>query len=262
MGQTIVFIHGAWVTPLCWEKFRPFFETSGFRCIAPAWPHKDKSVEELRRNPPKELAGVGVPEIVDHYEKIIRALDKPPLLIGHSFGGLFVQMLLDRGVGCAGVAIDPAPPKGILPVYPTVIKSLAGVLMTPFGWKKILRWSLKEFSYAFVHALPQHEQKAAFERYVTPETGRVFFQAALSLLHDKTRVNFKNDGRAPLLLIAGSSDRICPAAQIRANYKLYKGSKAVTDFKEFAGRTHWIIAQDRWGEVAEYIQNWFKNQPA
>ena len=110
-GQTVVFVHGGWVTPACWDPFVSFFEARGSRCLAPAWPGKERSVESIRADP-SPLAGLGIAEIVDHYERIIRSLDEPPILIGHSFGGLFVQLLLDRGLGAAGVAIDSAPPKG------------------------------------------------------------------------------------------------------------------------------------------------------
>ena len=106
--------HGAWVTPHCWDPFISYFEQQGYTCLAPTWPHKDKSIEELRRNPPAKLAGLGVQEIVDHYAAIVKAQEEPPILIGHSFGGLFTQILLDRGLGAAGVAIDPAAAKGVL----------------------------------------------------------------------------------------------------------------------------------------------------
>lgn len=256
MGNSIVFIHGAWVTPLCWEKFTTFFEGKGSECIAPAWPYKDQPVEELRAHPDPALAKLGIAEIVDHYAKAIQTLNEPPILIGHSFGGLFVQLLLDRGLGAAGIAIDSAPPKGILPFYPSVIKSNFPVLATPGGWRRILRMTFPTFQYAFVNTLPETEQRAAYERYVVPETGRIFFQAAAALFHSTTRVNFHNQQRSPLLLIAGSADHICPAAQIRANYKQYSRASAVTDFKAFEGRCHWIIAQDGWQEVAEYSLNW------
>lgn len=105
------------MTPRCWEPFIGYFEQRGYACQAPAWPHKDLPFEELRAHPPAELAGLGVTEIVDHYASLIQAQSEPPILIGHSFGGLFVQMLLDRGLGRAGVAIDPAPPKGVLPLF-------------------------------------------------------------------------------------------------------------------------------------------------
>jgi pimeloyl-ACP methyl ester carboxylesterase len=256
MTKTIVFIHGAWMTPLCWKEFQGFFEAKGFACQAPAWPYKDRSVENLRANPAPELARLGVTEIVDHYEKIIRALPEPPYLIGHSFGGLFVQMLLDRGVGAAGVAVDPAPPKGVFQFYPSVFKAFYWILITPFGWRKIFRMTLKQFQFAFVNAQPEAEQRAVYEEQVVPETGRIFFEGATSMFHNVTRVNFQNGKRAPLLLTAGSADHVCPTPMIRSNFQKYQGSGAVTDFKEFPGRAHWIIAQPGWQEVAEFALDW------
>src|SRR5690242_15344221 len=112
--RTVVFVHGAWVTPGCFDRFGMRFEARGHPCLAPAWPYDDRPVEELRADPAPELAHQGVTEIVDHYDRIVRAQPEPPILVGHSFGGLFVQMLLDRGLGAAGVALDPAPPRGVL----------------------------------------------------------------------------------------------------------------------------------------------------
>ena len=261
-NKTIVFIHGAWMTPLCWDKFSGFYEARGFKCIAPAWPYKDRPMAELRQTPPADLRHLGVVEIVNHYDHIIRELNEPPILIGHSFGGLFVQMLLDRGLGAAGVAIDPAPPKGVLPFfYGSAIKANLRVLAVPGGWQKILHQSFKEFQYAFVNTLPEAEQKAIYDRYVVPETGRIFFQAALALFNNATRVNFSNSRRAPLLLIAGSSDHVVPAAMNRVNFKKYQNSTARTDFKEFSGRAHWIISQPGWEEVAGYIATWLDQLP-
>jgi pimeloyl-ACP methyl ester carboxylesterase len=257
-GKTIVLVHGAWVTPLCWENFSGYFGSRGYTCLAPAWPYKDRSVEELRRSPDPNLGRLGLIEIVDHYDRIIRKMDAPPILIGHSYGGLFVQMLLDRGLGAAGVAIDSAPPQGVLPFYPSVIRANFGVLSTLGGWHKILRQSFKEFQYAFVNALPEAEQRVAYDRFVVPETGRIFFQSAFALFNAATTVNFKNNRRAPLLMIAGSADHITPAAMNLTNFSKYHGSTAVTEFKEFAGRCHWIIAQPGWEEVADYAAQWLE----
>jgi pimeloyl-ACP methyl ester carboxylesterase len=262
MSQTIVFVHGAWVTPLCWEKFQGFYDGKGFNCIAPAWPYKDGPIADLQRNPPAEFGRLGITEIVDHYDQIIRGLSEPPILIGHSFGGLFVQMLLDRGLGSAGVAIDSAPPKSVLPFfYPSTVRSSLGVLLTPGGWGKVVRQSFSDFQYAFVHKLPADQQKAAYDKYVVPETGRIFFQAAFATLNNVTRVNFRNDQRAPLLMIAGAADRNVTAAMNRVNFRRYQGSQAVTEFKEFENRCHWIIAQDGWEEVAGYIAGWLGRLP-
>ncbi len=179
MTQTIVFIHGAWVTPSCWAPFISYFEGRGYTCIAPAWPGKDRPIEAIREDP-SPLLGLGIADIVTHYERIIRALREPPILIGHSFGGLFVQILLDRGLGACGVAIDPAPPRGVLAYEPSAFRSLASVLLTWRGWRKVVRWTYGNFRYAFVHTLPDVEARAAYDEHVTPESGRLFFQGALS----------------------------------------------------------------------------------
>ena len=257
MAKKIVFIHGAWVTPLCWEPFRGHFTGLGYDCIAPAWPGKERTVEAIRADP-SPLEGLGIGEIVDHYARIIEQLDQPPILIGHSFGGMFVQILLDRGLGAAGVAIDPAPPRGVLIYEPTAFRALASVLLTWRGWRKVVRWSYANFRYAFVHTLPEADARSAYDTQVTPETGRIFFQGGLTAFDGKSpaTVNYLNASRAPLLLIAGAQDRIVPPSVNRRNYKRYAGSAAVTDFREFPGRTHWIIAQPGWEEVAAYISEW------
>ena len=258
MQKTIVLIHGAWMTPTCWEPFISFFEKLGYRVLAPAWPYKETSIEEQRKNPDPRLGTLGIKEIVDHYEKIIREEKEPPLLIGHSFGGLFVQMLLDRGVGSAGIAIDPAPPKGVFSFYPSVLWSLRLPLITPFAWRKTLIWPFNHFQYAFVNTMPLEDQRRAYDTYAVPESGRIFWQAALMPILDAGKVNFKNSSRAPLLIIAGSKDHIVPAVINRSNFRKYKHSGAKTDFKEFSGRGHWIIAEPGWEEVAEYCHTWIQ----
>jgi pimeloyl-ACP methyl ester carboxylesterase len=257
--RTIVFVHGAWVTASCWERMLPWFEARGYRCIAPAWPGKDRSVEAIRADP-SPLKGLGVGEIVDHYERIVRSLDdpEPPILIGHSFGGLFTQILLDRGVGAAGVAIDSAPPRGVWPFELSAFRALGGALLRSLFGTRVVRWSFGEFRYGFVHTLPFAEARDAYDRHVVPESGRIFFQGALAPVNPRspTRVNFANGTRAPLLLIAGERDHVVPPVVNRRNFRSYRKSSARTDFQEFPDRVHWIIAQDGWQEVAEHIAGW------
>src|SRR5437588_7854194 len=158
MKKDIVFIHGAWLTSLSWENFIEYFETKGYTWSAPEWPLRDKPIEELKANPPAELAEVGVKEITDHYEGIIRALPEPPILIGHSFGGLIVQQLLDRGLGKLGVALDSAAPEGVLAVDFNVLKSNASVLLGWMNWNKVLHLSFHDFQFAFVNTFTEAEQ--------------------------------------------------------------------------------------------------------
>ena len=264
MSRTVVFIHGAWMTPTCWDPFLGYYAARGYTCLAPAWPYHDGSVAELNAHPDPRLGRLGLGEIADHYAQIIRALPEAPIIIGHSFGGLVTQILLDRGLGAAGVALDPAPPRGVLAaLYPTTTRSLLRIIATPGGWSKVFHWTLPEFAYAFVHTLPPDEQKRAFDTYVVPESGRVFFQDALSMFNPNSpaRVNFANPQRAPLLIIAGAADRIVPEAMVKATWRKYPQSAAnAPDFQEFPGRTHWLIAQPGWEEVAGVAEEWLRRR--
>jgi len=259
MSNTIVFIHGAWLTKRSWEEFTPYFEQKGYTCVLPEWPYRDASVEELRDHTPPELAEIGVTELTDHFAAIIAAMPEPPILIGHSFGGLIVQQLLDRGLGSAGVAIDAVAPEGILAVDWTVLKANSRVLSTWMGWDKVLTMSFGEFQYAFTNTFPEEQQRKYFERHVVPESGRLFFQVAFAPLDPQhaTRVNFKNNDRAPLLLIAGEYDHLVPAHVVRSNYEHHKESAARTDIHEFAGRSHLLVAGEGREEVADVITSWF-----
>jgi pimeloyl-ACP methyl ester carboxylesterase len=260
MTKDILFIHGAWMTPACWEPFMGHFDGRGYRVSAPAWPGKAADIDIQRHNPSLDLLGLGVEEIVHHYQTLLDGMPEPPVLIGHSFGGLFTQILLDRGYGAAGVAIDSAPPRGVFAYYPTAFRSLGRVLLTWRGWKRILVMPYADFRYAFANCLTDEQARQAYDRYVVPETGRIFFQSALAPLdpNGPTGVRFNNPDRAPLLLIAGGSDHIVPPQVNRANFKRYRGGAARTDFKEFPGRCHWTIAQPGWEIVADTIHEWLE----
>jgi pimeloyl-ACP methyl ester carboxylesterase len=258
--KTVVFVHGGWVTASCWDPFVRYFEASKYRCLAPAWPGKERSVEAIRADP-SPLAGLGIAQIVDHYDRIVRALDEPPILIGHSFGGLFVQLLLDRGLGAGGIAIDSAAPKGVFALEPTTLLSLGRILLNPFGWRKVVRWSYREYRYAFVHTMSAVEQRAIWDAQIVPDSGRPFFEAGFSFLDraSPARVDFANPDRAPLLFISGEADRAMPPAVVRRMFRAHLVSPARTDLRTFAGRTHWLIAQDGWEEVAQACIDWIRS---
>ena len=259
--KTIVLVHGLFMTPRSWGDFRGFYEARGYRVLTPAWPRLRGEVEDIRRDP-TPMNGLGVTEIVDHYDNVIRGLDEPPILMGHSIGGLFVQMLLDRGLGSAGVAIDAAAPRGVLRLPWSQIRSLSPVLLNPANNKRTVALNFKQFQYAFANTMPDVEGMKVYQRNAIPGPGRVVFQAGLANLNPRavTRVNYRNGDRAPLLMIAGSDDHIVPASVNRSNFRKYRSSKAVTDFKEFPGRSHLIVAQEGWEEVAGYALAWAQDQ--
>lgn len=255
--QTIVLVHGLWMTPLSWEKWIERYEGRGHRVLAPAWPGFDRDIEEIRRDP-KPYEGLGVTEIASHYDAIIRGLDAPPIIMGHSFGGLITQLLLDRGLGAAGVAIDSAPIKGILGLPYSSFKVASVALRNPANRKTAQELTHDQFRYAFGNQMSAAESEAARRRYAVPGPGRPLFQAGLANFtpNAATKVDVANNDRAPLLLIAGEKDHVVPAKTTRANFKLYRKSTAVTEYKEFPGRAHFLVGEDGWEEVADYALDW------
>ncbi len=249
-SKTIVFIHGMYMNSLCWEQWMDYFQTRGYQCLAPAWPGRDQPVEILRKHhPDPQLGNLTLSDVLSHFTDVIKTLPEKPILIGHSMGGLAVQILLQRGLATAGVAIDSAPPMGVLTLEWPFLKS-NWPHITPFvSQRKPIEMTFQRFQYTFVNGMPLSDQHAAYERYVVPESRRVPHQSLLA------RVDFKQP-HLPLLMIAGSADHLIPASLNKTNYARYRSSTSVTTFKEFAGRTHFIIGQTGWEEVAEFSLAW------
>jgi pimeloyl-ACP methyl ester carboxylesterase len=254
-AKTIVFIHGMYMTPLCWEHWVAYFAAKGYTCLAPAWPGRDRPIAQLRAaHPDPELGKLTLSAVLDHLAGVIQALPEKPILIGHSMGALAAQLLTQRGLAAACVAIDSAPPLGVLTVSWPFVKS-NWPHITPFvSHAKPIQMTFERFQYTFVNSLPLEEQRAAFERYVVPESRRVPVES----LTFTARVDFKKE-HAPLLLIAGGNDHLIPAALNKSNYNKYRKSSSPVAYKEFPGRTHFIIGQEAWKEVADYTASWLKN---
>ena len=255
--QTILLIHGLWVTPSSWEKFKGYFEGRGYNVIASPWPGINKDVAAMRRDP-SGLHGIGIAEVIAHYTKIIRGLPEPPIIMGHSYGGLITQLLIDKGFGAAGVAIDSVPPKGILVLPLSTYLALTPAFLQPSTFRKTFIFNFKKWWQVFANTLPEAEARAEFEREVIPASGRSIFQAALSNVtpNSLATINFSNNQRAPLLFIGGEKDVIMPAALNRKNFRKYCTSSVITEYKEFPGRSHYIIAEKGWEEVAQYALDW------
>ena len=255
--NTVVFIHGLWMTGRSWEHWEQRYQERGLTTLAPSWPGMDVPIEALREDA-SAVDDLGIIEIVDHYEAIIRDLEQPPIIIGHSFGGVFTQMLLDRGVGAAGVAVDSGPVKGLLNLPLSTLRSGWPVLKNPANRHKPVALTHEEFHYAFTNTLSEEESREVYERYAVPGPGRVLFQVALANFnpHAATSVDFHNHDRAPLLFIAGGKDHVSPAALNESNARRYLGSKAVTVYEEFPLRSHFTLGEEGWEQVADYALTW------
>jgi pimeloyl-ACP methyl ester carboxylesterase len=255
--DTIVLIHGFWVTPRSWEHWIDRYESRGYRVLAPAYPGFEVEVEALNADP-SPIEAVTVPQIVDHLEGVVGGLDSPPILMGHSAGGVFTQVLLDHGFGAVGVAINSAPTEGVKTVPLSQIKSSFPVLKNPANRHKAVGLTYEQWHYAFTTTFGEEESRALYERYHIPASGQIFWGSALANIHpgrDDTYVNYKNDDRAPLLFISGEKDNLMPPKIQQSNAKHYK-SNTITEVKEFEGRSHLMPAQEGWEEVADYALTW------
>lgn len=255
---TIVLIHGLWVTPASWEPFRRFYEHLGHEVIAPAWPGIEGGATDLRRNP-SSLHGIGAEDAVAHYARIVGALPQPPIIMGHSYGGTITQILLDRGLGAAGVVIDSVPPKGILVLPLSTYRALTPALLSPATYRRgTFAFTFKQFWRAFCNTLPETEARLAYETQAIPASGRAILQVASANFtpNAATTVNFCNPSRAPLLVIGGEQDVLMPAALSRKIYCKHRASPVLTDYKEFPGRSHYLIAEPGWQEVANHALTW------
>jgi pimeloyl-ACP methyl ester carboxylesterase len=252
----IVLIHGMWMTTLSWEGWIKHYEARGHRATALAWPGLDKEPAELRRDP-SPLRGLGVPETVEHLEGAIRSLDSSPIIIGHSFGGLFAQLLLDRGLGVAGAVLGTAAPKGVLRLPYSTLRAAWPALNNPLKRDKDVPLTEEQFHWCFTNVLTREESNAVRDRLYIPGTARCFFQAAFANVNPKatTKVNYRNPERAPLLLVTGAEDRICPPAVNRSNFNKQRQAPSDTEAREYEGRCHYP-GQDGWEEVADFVLDW------
>jgi alpha-beta hydrolase superfamily lysophospholipase len=259
----VVFIHGLWLHSTSWEPWAEVFRAAGFEPLLPEWPGVPATVAEAREHPESQ-AGVGFEQIVDHHARIVEALAEPPVLIGHSFGGLVVMSLLDRGLGRAGVAIDPAQIRGVIRTPPAQLASAFPVLRNPANRKRAVSLTSDQFRKAFGNALPEAESAQLYDRWTIPGPGRPLFQAALANMTPRSRaataVDTRKADRAPLLIVSGGQDRTIPDSVSRAAFKMYGKSAAVTEFRQFADRGHSLTVDSGWSEVAQAALDWLTKQ--
>ena len=254
--DTIVLIHGFWVTPRSWEDWIARYEAKGYRVIAPSYPGFEVEVEALNADP-TPIENLTVEAVVDRLETVVRELDAPPIIMGHSAGGVFTQLLLDRGYGAAAVALNSAPTEGVKVVPLSQLRSAFPVLRNPANRHKAVGFTFEQWQYAFTNGFPEDEARRLYERYHIPASGNVFWGSVLANIHpgkDATHVDYRNDDRAPLLFISATDDHLMPPSVQRSNAKHYK-SATVTEIKEYPG-PHLLPSAPGWEQVADDALEW------
>ncbi|WP_433824497.1 alpha/beta hydrolase [Actinoplanes sp. CA-015351] len=259
MNTPVVFIHGLWLHASSWQPWSDLFAERGYDPIAPGWPGEPETVAAARSNP-EAVAGFGIDDVTNHYAAIIRGLPTPPVIIGHSFGGLITQKLLGLGLGSAGIAIDPAQIKGVKPLPFAQLRSAFPVLSNPANRRKAVSLTLPQFRYGFGNAIPDAESDELFNRWTIPSPGRPLFEGAFANFakNSPAAVNTGNTTRGPLLLISGQRDHTVPDVVTRAAYKLYGNTAATTDLKQFPDRGHSLTVDAGWRGVADHTLEWLK----
>jgi pimeloyl-ACP methyl ester carboxylesterase len=254
--DTIVLVHGFWVTPRSWEEWIAHYEKAGYRVVAPAYPGFEVEVEALNADP-APIEAVTVPAIIEHLEDVIGGLDSPPIIMGHSAGGAFTQILLDHGFGAVGVAINSAPTEGVAVVPLSQVRASFPVLKNPANRHRAVGFTHEQWHYAFTNTFTEERSRELYERYHIPASGSIFWGSALANIHpghQDTYVDYHNDARAPLLFISGSDDHLMPPKIQQSNAKHYK-SDTVTEIKTFVG-PHLLPSKEGWEDVADYALEW------
>ncbi|MDX6376850.1 MAG: hypothetical protein QOE98_1153 [Gaiellaceae bacterium] len=255
----VVFIHGLWLLPSSWDRWATVFEEAGYTALTPGWPDDPATVAEANAHP-EVFAHKTVGQVADHYADVIGQLDRKPVVIGHSFGGLLTQMIAGRGLATASVAIDPAPFRGVLPLPISALRSSAPVLGNPANRNRAVPLTYEQFRYAFANAVSEEEAKQLYETFAVPASGAPLFQAATANLNPWTeaKVNTRNPDRGPLLIISGEKDHTVPWAIANASFKRQKNNTGVTEIVEIPGRGHALTVDSGWREVADTALNFVR----
>jgi non-heme chloroperoxidase len=259
----VVFIHGLWLLPHSWDRWATVFAQAGYAPVQPGWPDDPETVEEANAHP-EVFARKTVGQVADHCAEVIGQLNAKPAVIGHSIGGLLVQIIAGRGLSAATVAIDPAPFRGVLPLPFSALKSASPVLGNPANRNRAIPLTYEQFRYGFANAVSEDEAKQLYETFAVPASGAPLFQAAAANLNPRTeaKVDSKNPDRGPLLIISGEKDNTAPWAIANASYKKQKRNQAVTEIIEMPNRGHGLVIDSGWREVADtalaFVQRFVK----
>jgi non-heme chloroperoxidase len=252
-GNTpVVFIHGLWLLPSSWDRWAQLFEEAGYAPVTPSWPGDPETVEEARANP-ELLAKTKLGQVADHTAELIGRLSKKPAVMGHSTGGLLAQIIADRGLSAATVAIDPGPFRGVLPLPLSTLKVSAPVLSNPLNRGRAVALTLDQFKYGWANALSDDEARQLYETYHVAAPGVALMQMANANLNPWTEAKLdpKNPERGPLLIIEGEKDHTVPWAIANASYKRQRRNGAVTEIAKIPNRGHSLTIDSGWREVAD-----------
>jgi len=251
-AQPVVFIHGLWLLPSSWDPWAAVFEEAGYVALTPDWPDDPESVEVARAEP-EALAHKTLEQVADHTTQVMRALDKKPVLIGHSTGGLLAEILAGRGLSTVTVAIDPGVFRGVLPLPLSVLRGVGPFLINPRTRGKAITLTFEQFRYSWTNALDEDEAMDLYDKFHVAASGVSLVQMGNANLNPWTeaKVDINNPDRGPLLIIDGEKDHTVPWAIANAAFKRQQRNPGVTEIVQVPNRGHSLTIDHGWREVAE-----------
>lgn len=249
--QPVMFVHGLWLLASSFDRWAAVFEEAGYVTLTPGWPDDPETAASANANP-ELFAGKTVRQVADHLERVVRQLDRKPVIVGHSFGGMLAQLLAGRGCAAATVAIDPAPFRGVLPLPVSTLRASWPVLGNPANRNRAVTLTFAQFRYAFANAVSGAEARMLYDNFAVPAPGRPLFQAALANFNPWTEVKVDTGtaARGPLLIMSGEKDNTVPRAISHSAYKKQRRNPAVTEFIEMPNRGHALTIDSGWRAVA------------
>ena len=261
MSKPVVFVHGLWIHSVSWQPWQDLFTEKGYDTIAPGWPGEGPTVGATRANP-AAVSSHGVEEVTAAYATVVAELSEPPIVVGHSFGGLIAQKLLDRGLAAAAVAISPAPIKGVRALPFSLLRSSFPVLSRPGNRHRAVALSEKQFAYSFGNALTPAESADLYQRLTIPSPGRPLFEVSTAnFTRDApSTVDTARSRRGPLLLMAAGKDHTVPAVVVREAFRLYARSPATSDITSYGDRGHSAPFDHGWRALADDALGWLDQQ--
>jgi non-heme chloroperoxidase len=259
-GNTpVVFIHGLWLLPSSWANWVDFFKQAGYAPLTPDWPDDPETVTKARANP-DVFARKTLKQVADHTTEIINPLDRKPLVMGHSTGGLLAQMLAGEGLSAATVAIDPGPFRGVLPLPAPALRVAGPFLVNPLTRGRAITLTFDQFKYGWANALDEKEAKELHDTFHVAGSGIALVQMGNANLNPWTeaKVDTRNPDRGPLLIIEGEKDHTVPWAMAYAAYKRQRSNRAVTEIVKAPNRGHSLTIDRGWREVAQTALDFVK----
>jgi len=254
LANSVVFITGTFISNNCWDDWISYFESEGYKCIAPAWPYKNAPAEELRNRPADDpIVSNTIGSLTEHFTTIIKGLPEKPILIGHSLGGLVAQLILQRGLCAAAIAMHSFPPSGISSLRFSFRKAVWRAMALFSSAKKTYLMPFTTWRYTIVNGMEYEQQKESYYLYAIPESKKIIREAFKCV----AKIDFKKP-HAPLLFISGSNDKLIPAPLNYFNYKRYTFGDSVIDYKEFHSHTHLVFGDPAWRKEADHIHHWLQ----